>query len=139
MKTAAAACLTLIACWQPIAIQYSLQTNLLRTHHNDKRLTFQQQLKQQWSNNTGKVFWIKNIDRRDLFSQTLPEIPAGNPRIFMVEDLNDYNSRLYLQKLRANGFTQIATYEGDFSDMPTNSLIVVHEAARFYYFVRSEH
>ncbi len=138
MKTAAAACLTLIACWQPIAIQYSLQTNLLRTHHNDKRLTFQQQLKQQWSNNTGKVFWIKNIDRRDLFSQTLPEIPAGNPRIFMVEDLNDYNSRLYLQKLRANGFTQIATYEGDFSDMPTNSLIVVHEAARFYYFIHTD-
>ncbi len=129
--------LTLLICWQPIAIQYPLQTNLLRSHHNDKRLMFQQQLKQQWLGKTGKTYWIKNIDRRDIFSQTLPEPLAGNPRIFMVEDLNDYNSQVYLQKLRDNGYTQIATYEGDFSDMPTNSLLVVHEAARFYYFVQS--
>jgi hypothetical protein len=129
--------LTLLICWQPIAIQYPLQTNLLRSHHNDKRLMFQQQLKQQWLGKTGKTYWIKNIDRRDIFSQTLPEPLAGNPRIFMVEDLNDYNSQVYLQKLRDNGYTQIATYEGDFADMPTNSLLVVHEAARFYYFVQS--
>lgn len=139
IKILALVCLTLLASWKPITIQHSLQTNLLRTHHNDKRLAFQQQLKQQWSDKTGKTYWIKNVDRRDLFSQALPEPLAGNPRIFMVEDLNDYNSRLYLQKLRDNGYSQIASYEGAFADMPTNSLITVHEAARFYYFVRSEH
>ena len=138
-RSFATACLTLLACWKPIAIQYPLQTNLLRTHHNDHRLAFQQQLKQQWSEKQGAVYWIKNIDRRDLFSQTLPEPLSGNPRIFMVEDLNDYNSRLYLQKLRDNGYTQIAVYEGAFANMPTNSLIIVHEAARFYYFVRNNH
>lgn len=130
--------LTLLVCWQPIAIQYPLQTNLLRSHHNDKRLMFQQQLKQQWSDKTGKTYWIKNIDRRDLFAQALPEPLPGNPRIFMMEDLNDYNSRLYLQKLRDNGYAQIAEYKGAFANMPTNSLIVVHEAAQFYYFVRTQ-
>ncbi len=130
--------LTLLICWRPIAIQYPLQTNLLRSYHNDKRLIFQQQLKQQWSDKNRKTYWIKNIDRRDLFSQTLPEALTGNPRIFMVEDLNDNNSRLYLQKMRDNGYVQIAEYEGAFTNMPTNSLIVVHEAARFYYFVRTQ-
>ncbi len=128
--------LMLAACWKPIAIQYYLQTEHLRNHHNESRLAFQQQLKQQWSERYGKEFWIKNIDRKKLFAQKLPETLAGNPRIYVAEDLNDYNSRDYLENLRNNGFVQIARFEGDFSNMPTNSLITVHQAARFFYFVR---
>ena len=56
----------------------------------------------------------------------------------MAEDLNDYNSRDYLQKLKNNGFVQIGEFRGDFADMPTNSLITVHEAARFVYFIRQD-
>jgi hypothetical protein len=56
----------------------------------------------------------------------------------MVEDLNDFNSKQYLQKLRDNGFISIAQYDGAFADMPTNSLITAHEAAHFVYFVRQQ-
>jgi hypothetical protein len=129
---------TLLVCWRPMVIQYHLQTNLLRSHHNDKRLAFQQQLKQEWSEKYAKDFWIKNIDRRDIFSQKIHQPPAGNPRIYMVEDLNDFNSKQYLQKLRDNGFISIAQYDGAFADMPTNSLITAHEAAHFVYFVRQQ-
>jgi hypothetical protein len=52
--------------------------------------------------------------------------------------MNDWNSRAYLQKLRDNGFVEIAKFDGDFADMPTNSLITVHEAAHFVYFVRAD-
>jgi hypothetical protein len=130
--------LTALACWQPITIQYHLQRNLLRSHHDDERLAFQQQLKREVFAKTGVDFWLKNIDRSDLFSQSLPQKPEKNPRIYVAEDLNDWNSRVYLQKLRDNGFVQIAIYRGDFADLPTNSLITVHEAARFLYFVRSD-
>ncbi|HSC76183.1 MAG TPA: glycosyltransferase family 39 protein [Pseudomonadales bacterium] len=129
---------TALACWKPVVIQYHLQTDHLRSHHNDNRLAFQQQLKQDWSQKTGVEYWLKNISALDLFSQTLPEKPPKNPRIYVAEDMNDWNSRDYLQKLRNNGFVQIAEFEGDFADMPTNSLITVHEAARFVYFVRQD-
>lgn len=56
----------------------------------------------------------------------------------MLEDLNDWNSRDYRQQLLDNGFVQVAEFTGDFADMPTNSLITVHEAARFHYFVRRD-
>ena len=127
-----------LACWKPALIQYHLQTDHLRQHHNVDRLAFQRQLRQTWSQKTGVDFWLKNIDTRELFSQTLPERPPKNPRIYVAEDMNDWNSRDYLQKLRDNGFVQIAEFEGDFADMPTNSLITVHEAARFIYFVRQD-
>lgn len=138
LPTAISTLVILMACWKPIEIQYHLQTDHLRNHHNKDRLAFQQQLKQQWSKKYDKDFWIKNIDRKNLFAQILPEKLTGNPRIYVAEDLNDYNSRDYLEKLRSNSFVQIASFEGDFADMPTNSLITVHEAARFAYFVRSE-
>lgn len=128
--------LAVLASWKPVTIQYHLQTDHLRAHRNDDRLAFQQQLKKNLSEKTGKDYWLKNIDRNELFSQSLPEKPPKNPRIYVVEDLNDWNSRVYLQKLRDNGFVQIAEYRGDFADMPTNSLITVHEAARFLYFTR---
>jgi hypothetical protein len=128
---------SILACWKPAIIQYHLQTDHLREYHGRDKLAFQQQLKKEWSAKTGKKYWLKNIDRSDMFSQSLPEIPARNPRIFVAEDLNDWNSRTYLQKLRDNGFVQIAEFRGDFADMPTNSLITVHEAARFVYFIQS--
>ncbi|HQQ62446.1 MAG TPA: glycosyltransferase family 39 protein [Pseudomonadales bacterium] len=130
--------ITALVCYQPVVIQYHLQGDHLRSHHNDHRLAFQQQLKKDFSAKTGIDFWLKNIDRSDLFSQSLPQKPENNRRIYVAEDLNDWNSRVYLQKLRDNGFVQIAVYHGDFADMPTNSLITVHEAARFYYFVRGD-
>lgn len=129
---------TVLACWKPINIQYHLQTDHLRSHHNDDRLAFQQKLKEDWSKKTGADYWIKNIDSLDLFSQTLPEKPPKNPRIYVAEDMNDWNSRNYLQKLRNNGFVEIARFDGDFADMPTNSLITVHEAAHFVYFGRKD-
>lgn len=124
-----------LACWKPVTIQYHLQTDHLRDYHGRDRLAFQQQLKREWSGKTGKDHWLKNIDRSDMFSRSLPKIPPGNPRILVAEDLNDWNSRLYLQKLRDNGFVQVAEFRGDFADMPTNSLITVHEAARFVYWM----
>ncbi|HQQ75508.1 MAG TPA: glycosyltransferase family 39 protein [Pseudomonadales bacterium] len=127
-----------MACWTPITIQYHLQTDHLRSHHNDDRLTFQKNLQTEQSEKSGKNYWFKNIDRSDMFSQTIPKKPANNPRIYVAEDLNDWNSRIYLQKLRDNGFVQIAEFDGDFADMPTNSLITVHEAAHFYYLIRME-
>lgn len=127
-----------LASYQPVIIQYHLQRDHLRSHHNDQRLAFQQQLKRDFSAKTGIDFWLKNIDRSDMFSQTLPQKPEKNPRIYVAEDLNDWNSSLYLRKLRDHGFVQIAVYSGDFADMPTNSLITVHEAAHLYYFVRSD-
>jgi hypothetical protein len=129
---------TLLAAYKPLIISYHLQTDHLRSHHNDDRLSYQQQLKKETTEKTGVDYWIKNVDRSDLFSQTLPEKPPKNPRIYMVEDLNDYNSRDYLKKLRNNGFVQIGEFQGDFADMPTNSLITVHEAARFVYFIRQD-
>lgn len=129
---------TLLTCWKPIVIQYHLQTDHLREHHNRDRLAFQKKLKQDWSNKTGVDYWMKEIDTHELFSQTLPEKASKNPRIYIAEDMNDWNSRAYLQKLRDNGFVEIAKFDGDFSDMPTNSLITVHEAAHFVYFVRAD-
>jgi hypothetical protein len=129
---------TVLACWKPIVIQYHLQTQHLRSHFNDERLAFQKKLKEDWTTKTGTDYWIKNIDSQDLFSQTLPEKPPKNPRIYVAEDMNDWNSRAYLQKLRDNGFVEIAKFDGDFADMPTNSLITVHEAAHFVYFVRAD-
>jgi hypothetical protein len=134
----AVALITVLACWKPLVIQYHLQTEHLRQYHDPERLAFQQKLRQDWSEKTGVDFWLKNIDTRDLFSQSLPEKPQKNPRIYVAEDMNDWNSRDYLKKLRDNGFVQIAEFEGDFADMPTNSLITVHQAARFVYFVRSD-
>ena len=99
---------------------------------------FQKQLKQDWSNKTGMDYWFKNIDTKELFSQTLPEKPEKNPRIYIAEDMNDWNSRDYLKKLRDNGFVEIARFDGDFAGMPTNSLITVHEAACFVYFIRAD-
>lgn len=130
--------ITTLACWKPITIQYHLQTDHLRDYHNRDKLTFQKTLKEDWSRKTGRDYWFKNIDTRELFSQTLPEKPANNPRIYIAEDMNDWNSAAYLEKLRHNGFVEIAEFTGDFSDMPTNSLITVHEAARFVYFVRAD-
>ena len=52
--------------------------------------------------------------------------------------MNDWNSRDYLKKLRDNGFVEIARFDGDFAGMPTNSLITVHEAACFVYFIRAD-
>lgn len=130
--------LTLLICWKPIQIQYHLQTDHLRTHHNDNRLNFQKQLKNNLSEKYGQVFWIKNIDRQDMFALKIPERPPGNPRIYVVEDLNDYNSQIFLAALRKQGYTELAVFEGDFADMPTNSLITVHEAARFVYFVHAQ-
>ena len=127
-----------LACWKPIVIQYHLQSDHLRSHHNDDRLAFQKKLKEEWSTKTGVDYWVKNIDTQDLFSQTLPERPLKNPRIYVAEDMNDWNSRAYLQQLRDNGFVEIAQFDGDFADMPTNSLITVHEAAHFVYFVRAD-
>lgn len=130
--------ITAAACWAPITIQYHLQTDHLRSHHNDDRLKFQKILQAEQSEKSGVNYWFKNIDRSDMFSQTIPQKPENNPRIYVMEDLNDWNSRTYLQKLRDNGFVQIAAFDGDFADMPTNSLITVHEAAHFVYFVRAD-
>ena len=131
--------LTLLACYTPARINYYLQTDLLRSHHNDTRLAFQQQLKQQWSHtNSDTDFWIKNIDKSDQYSLTIPERPPKNPRIYVMEYLNDWNSEQYLQTLSRNGFVQIAEWRSPFYEMPTSSLITVHEAARFVYFVRAE-
>lgn len=130
--------ITALACWKPAVIQYHLQTGHLRQHHDPDRLAFQQKLRRDWSEKTGVDFWLRNIDTHDLFSQTLPQKPPKNPRIYVAEDMNDWNSRDYLKKLRDNGFIQIGEFEGDFADMPTNSLITVHQAARFVYFVRSD-
>ncbi|MBK8288779.1 MAG: glycosyltransferase family 39 protein [Cellvibrionales bacterium] len=129
---------TLLACWKPAVIQYHLQTDHLREYHNRDKLAFQKQLKQDWSNKTGMDYWFKNIDTKELFSQTLPEKPEKNPRIYIAEDMNDWNSRDYLKKLRDNGFVEITRFDGDFAGMPTNSLITVHEAARFVYFIRAD-
>ncbi len=127
---------TALAAWQPASINYHLYTDLLREHHNDKRLAFQQQLKQQWSEKYGHEFWIKNISISDTFSQTAPPPISGKPRIYVAQDLNEWSSRQYLQTLRDNGFMEIAEYRGGFADLPTCSLITVHEAARYVYFVR---
>ncbi len=137
-KPVCATLLAIAASWQPLQIQFHLQTDHLRHHHNDDRLAFQKALKERLSKKTGVDFWIKNIDRGDLFGRTLPEKPPKNPRIYVLEDLNDWNSREYRAELLANGFVQVAEFTGDFADMPTNSLITVHEAARFHYFVRRD-
>jgi hypothetical protein len=117
----------------PITISYHLQTDHLREHQNDGRLAFQKALLKQWP-----TFWIKNVDRSELFSRSFPVKPPKNPRIYVVEDFNDWNSREYAQQLRNNGFVQIAEFEGDFHAIPTSSLLTVHEAARFRYFIRQD-
>jgi hypothetical protein len=118
---------------QPIVINYHLQTDHLREHRNEDRLAFQKALLKQWP-----TFWIKNVDRADLFSRSFPVKPPKNSRIYVVEDFNDWNSGVYAQQLRDNYFVQIAEFEGDFHDVPTSSLLTVHEAARFRYFIRQE-
>jgi hypothetical protein len=138
-KTPLALLLTLAACYQPIQINLHLHNDLLQAHHNDSRLAFQKKLQQQWQEkNNGVNYWIKNIDRSDMFSQTPPEKPPKNPRIYVMEDLNDSSARGYAKTLRNNGFVQIAEFRGGFADMPTNSLITVHEAARFIYWIRCD-
>lgn len=125
--------LTLAFAWKPLLIQYHLQTDHLRDRHHEDRLAFQKSLKAQWPD-----FWIKAVDRSEMFSMSLPERPPKNPRLYAVEDLNDAHSRRYLALLAAHGFVEVARFEGDFADMPTNSLITVHEAARWVYFIRAD-
>lgn len=125
--------LALMVSYQTITINYQLYTDHLNQHHNDDRLAFQKQLKEGWPG-----FWLKSVDRSDLFGRSLPERPAKTPRIYVVEDFNDWNSRDYAQQLRDNGFVQIAEFTGDFANIPTSSLLTVHEAARFRYFIRRD-
>lgn len=129
----AATLLTLLCSITPIQINYHLQTDHLRQHHNDDRLAFQNQLKSQWPG-----FWLKPVNRGDIFSRQLPAKPEKMPRIYIVEDFNDSNSRDYAAQLRDNGFVQIATFTGDFVAVPTSSLLTVHEAARYRYFIRQD-
>lgn len=132
-RIAAAVLLSLVIGYTPAVINYHLQTDHLRHHHGEDRRLFQNQLKSQWPG-----FWLKPVNRGDIFGRTLPSKPATMPRIYVVEDFNDWNSRDYAQQLRDNGFVQIAEFTGDFASIPTSSLLTVHEAARFRYFIRRD-
>lgn len=119
--------------YQPILISADLYTDHLGKHRSEQRLAFQKTLKSEWPG-----FWLKNVARSDIFGRALPEKPPNNPRIYVVEDFNDWNSTQYVQQLRDNGFVAVTVFTGDFAHVPTSSLHTVHEAARYHYLVRRD-
>jgi hypothetical protein len=109
-----------------------INNHINKTPHSGQT-TFQNQVKQDFPG-----FWIKNLSHTHNITLALPEKPEKAPRIYQIEDLNEYRAKKYMDVLKANHFIYVAQYCSDFSSMPPNTLTIYHAAAKNNYFVRED-
>lgn len=122
-----------LAAWKPLELDYRFVQHHIRHAGYQPRIDFQENLKKDFAG-----FWIKNVHITAGFLSSLPEIPGKAPRIYQFEDYNQYWTAPHFEKLKANGFVQIATYCSDFHDLPASNYTIYHAAAKNHYFVRQD-
>ena len=97
------------------------------------RIEFQETLKKDFQG-----FWIKNVHVTVGFTNAIPEKPEKAPRIYHLEDYNQYWNAPHLKKLKENGFVHVGTYCSDFYDLPASNYTIYHAAAKNHYWVRQD-
>lgn len=125
--------LLLAALWKPVTLDYRFVQHHIRQAGYIPRITFQETLKKDFPG-----FWIKNVHMTLGFSGAIPEKPAKAPRIYHLEDYNQYWTASHLEKLHHNGFVLIATYCSDFADLPVSNQTLYHASAKNHYLVRQD-
>lgn len=114
-------------------LNYVFVQNHIRQAGYVPRITFQENLKKDFPG-----FWIKNVHVTLGFVGAIPEKPGKAPRIYHLEDYNQYWSAPHGEKLRHSGFVLIATYCSDFAELPASNHTIYHAAAKNHYWVRQE-
>lgn len=119
--------------YKPIELNYKFVQHYVRQPGYQPRIEFQDLLKKDFHG-----FWIKNLHMTLGFSGELPEKPEKAPRIYHVEDFNQYWNSHYLEKLQKHHFVLIATYCSDFYEMPSSNYTIYHAPAKNHYLVRQD-
>jgi len=127
------ALLALIVLYPASKLGFLFVKNHIKQPDYSERIIFQNELKKDFHE-----FWIKNIFITSNILNQLPELPNGSPRIYHVEDLNEYTTRNYLANMKNNGFTAIAEYCSDFYNLPPGDFTIYHARARDHYLIKNE-
>jgi len=119
--------------YKPMELNYKFVQHHIRQPGYQPRLEFQEMLK-----NDFYGFWIKNVHVTAGFTGAIPEIPGKAPRIYHLEDYNQYWSAPHHERLQQNSFILIATYCSDFFDLPQSNHTIYYAAAKNHYWVRQD-
>lgn len=125
--------LMVVILYKPMELNYKFVQHHIRQPGYQPRIEFQEVLKNDFAG-----FWIKNVHVTAGFTGALLEKPEKAPRIYHLEDYNQYWTAPHLEKLQRNGFILIATYCSDFSELPVSNQTIYHAAAKNHYLVRQD-